>query len=159
MKPEHVTGLINQALEGKTYSNINFIPYMGTNAEYNQFLQSGQIYIAMSGGEGKGLPEYHAAALGAWPIALKAHSYLDFFNDENAIMVNPNSKIPASDGVFFSPNGPFNIGNIFDFSGDDFIASCELAEKRAATGINTKGLELQNLTYKDTVDALLKDYV
>lgn len=159
MKPEHMSGLINQALEGKAYANINFLPYMGTNAEYNQFLQSGQIYIAMSGGEGRGLPEYHAAALGAWPVALKAHAYLDFFNDDNAVMVNPNSKIPASDGVFFAPSGPFNIGNIFDFSGDDFISGCEEAEKRAAIGINTKGLELQKLTYKDTVDVLLKEFV
>lgn len=159
MKPEHQNALIAQALEGKQYANINWLPYMATNAEYNQFLQSGQIYLAMSGGEGRGLPEYHAAALGAWPVALKAHAYLDYFTPDNAVLVNPNSKVPATDGVFFGSAGPFNVGNIFDFDDGEFIAACEEAEKRAASGLNTKGLDLQRLTYKDTVDVLLKDFV
>lgn len=159
LKPEHSNALISQALEGKQYNNINWLPYMATNAEYNQFLQSGQIYLAMSGGEGRGLPEYHAAALGAWPVALNAHAYLDYFNAENAVLVNPNSKVPAADGVFFGSAGQFNIGNIFDFDGDQFIAACEEAERRAAGGLNTAGLTLQNLTYKDTVDVLLRDFV
>lgn len=157
MKEEHQKALIAQALDGKHYANINWLPFMPTNLEYNQFLQSGQIFIAMSGGEGKGLPEYHAAALGAWPVALNAHAYLDYFNESNAILVNPNSKIPASDGVFFGSGGPFNVGNIFDFDDAEFIAACERAEAKAASGINTEGLKLQQLTYKDTVDVLLKD--
>lgn len=159
LKPEQMQALINQALEGKHYANINWLPYMPTNAEYNSFLQSGQIYIAMSGGEGRGLPEYHATALGAWPVALNAHAYKDYLNADNAVLVNPNSKIPAADGVFFAPNGPFNVGNLFDFDGNEFIAACEEAEKRAAQGFNIKGLELQKLTYADTVDVLLKDVV
>jgi hypothetical protein len=159
MKPEHVNAFIGQALEGKQYFNINFLPYMGTNAEYNSFLQSGQIYLAMSGGEGRGLPEYHATALGAWPVALNAHAYKDYFTTDNAVLVNPNGKVPAADGVFFGTSGPYNIGNLFDFDGDQFVAACEEAERRAAQGLNTKGLELQKLTYKDTVDVLLKDFV
>lgn len=159
--------MINEALEGKQYANIGprqpdgsiGLPYMPTNAEYNSFLQSGQIYIAMSGGEGRGLPEYHATALGAWPVALNAHAYKDYLTTENAVLVNPNSKVPAADGVFFAPNGPFNIGNLFDFNGDEFVAACETAEARAAQGLNAKGFELQKITYKDTVDALLKDAV
>jgi len=157
LKPEQMQALISQALEGKTYNNINWLPYMPSNAEYNQFLQSGSIFIAMSGAEGRGLPEMHATALGAWPVALNAHAYKDFLNSENAILVNPNSKIPAADGVFFANQGQFNVGNIFDFDGNEFIAACEQAEKRAAQGLNAKGMELQKLTYKDTVDVLLKD--
>ncbi len=157
LKPEHQQSLINQALEGKQYANINFIPHMQFNSEYNAFLQSGQIVIAMSGGEGKGLPEYHATALGAWPVALNGHAYKDYFNSDNAILVNPNSKIPAADGIFFANSGPFNIGNLLDFNGDEFISACEQAEKKAETGINQEGLKLQNITYKDTVDILLKD--
>lgn len=159
LKPEHMNALIAQALEGKQYPNINFLPYMPTNAEYNSFLQSGQIYLAMSGGEGRGLPEYHATALGAWPVALNAHAYKDYLNESNAILVSPNSKMPAADGVFFAPTGPFNIGNLFDWDGDEFVAAMEAAEQKAATGLNTEGLKLQGLTYKDTVDVLLKDFV
>ncbi len=159
LRPEQLQAMINQALEGKSYANINHLAYMPTNAEYNQYLQSGQICIAMSGGEGRGLGEYHATALGAWPVALNAHAFKDFLTPDNAVLVNPNSKIPAADGVFFAPNGPFNIGNLFDFDGNEFIAACEQAEVRAAQGLNVKGLELQKLTYKDTVDVLLKDLV
>lgn len=159
MKQEHMNALISQALEGKHYANINWLPYMPTNAEYNAFLQSGQIYLAMSGGEGRGLPEYHATALGAWPVALNAHAYKDYLTADNSVLVSPNSKIPAADGVFFAPSGPYNIGNLFDFSGDEFVAAMETAEQRAAAGINVKGLELQQQTYKQTVDTLLSDLV
>ncbi len=159
LKPEQMQAMIGQALEGKAYANINWLPYMPTNAEYNSFLQSGQIYIAMSGGEGKDLPALHATALGAHTVALNAHAYKDYLNADNAVLVNPNSKIPAADGVFFAPNGPFNIGNLFDFDGNEFIAACEQAEVRAAQDLNIKGMELQKLTYKDTVDVLLKDLV
>lgn len=157
LKQEQLNSLIAQALEGKHFWNINFIPYMATNAEYNTFLQSSDIFFALSGGEGKGLPEYHAAALGAHIVGLRAHSYVDFLNDENAILFNPNGKKPVIDGIFFHPNSQFGTGNFFDFADEDFYAACEQAEKRAAQGINTKGLELQNLTYKDTVDVLLRD--
>lgn len=157
LKPEHLNALIGQALEGKQYWNINFVPYMPSNAEYNNFLQANDIFFALSGGEGFGLPEFHATALGAHPIALRAHAYVDYLNDDNAIMVNPNSKRPAADGIFFHPNTPFNSGNFFDFSDEDFYAACEKAEKRASVGINTKGMELQKQTYKNTVDILLKD--
>lgn len=157
MKKEHMDALIGQALGGKQYPNITFLPYMGTNAEYNAFLQSGQIYIAMSGGEGRGLPEYHATAMGAWPVALNAHAYKDYLTDENAVLVPVSGKVPAADGVFFAPNGQYNVGNLFDWETDAFVAGCEAAEVRAAQGINVAGLALQNLTYKETVDALLKD--
>jgi hypothetical protein len=159
---------VMEALEGKQYANIGpkqpnghqFLPHMASNAAYNQFLQINDIFFALSGGEGKGLPEYHATALGAWPIALRAHSYIDFLNDTNAIMVDPTGKRPAADGVFFAPagsGGQFNEGNFFDFSEEAFYKACDEAEKRAATGINTAGLALQQLGYAQTVDVLLKD--
>lgn len=154
---QNTKNFIAQALEGKSYHNIVFHTFMATNAEYNQFLQASEIFFALSGGEGKGLPEYHATALGAWPIALRAHSYVDFLNDENAIMVNPTGKRPAADGIFFAPGTPFNDGNFFDFDETSFYKACDEAEQRVKTGINVKGLELQKLTYKDTVDVLLKD--
>lgn len=146
---------IRQAAGGNFW-NIVAVPHMATNAEYNNFLNANDIFFAMSGGEGRGLPEYHATALGAHTVALNAHSYRDFLNDSNAVMVKPSAKRPAADGMFFQANGPFNTGNFFDFSEEDFYAGCELAEKRAATGINEEGLKLQHQTYAQTVDILLK---
>jgi len=111
----------------------------------------------MSGGEGRDLPCYHATALGAWPVAMRAHAYLDYLNDDNAVLINPNGKRPAADGVHFSQGGPFNQGNLFTFDNDEFIKGCEEAERRAKIGLNTSGLELQKLGYEQAVDIVLKD--
>ncbi len=155
LRPEDQNTLIGQALDGKSYWNINFLPFAATNAEYNAVLQASDIVLCLSGGEGRDLPCYHATALGAWPVATRAHAYIDYLNDDNAILVNPNGKQPAVDGIFFAPNGQFNTGNIFTVLDDDIITGCEEAEKRAKTGLNLKGLELQKQTYAQTVDVLM----
>jgi len=156
LKPEYLNQLIAQSLEGKQYWNINFYPYMPTNAEYNSFLQANDIHFALSGGEGFDLPAFHATALGAHTIALNAHVYKDYLSNENAVMVEPSHRRPAADGLFFHQNSPFNDGNFFDFEENSFYSACYEAEQRVSKGINTKGLELQNQTYAQTLDILLK---
>jgi hypothetical protein len=154
LKPEDFENLVGRY---RQVWNINFIPWTKTNAEYNAVLQSSNIIFALSGGEGRDLPVYHSVAMGAWPIALKAHAYLDYLNDDNAIFIKPNGKEPAFDGMFFHPNQPYNQGNIFTFSQEDFNKGCEEAERKARIGENLNGLELQKLDYKECVDVLLKD--
>lgn len=153
---ETQNSLIAQALEGKNYWNINFLEFSPTNEEYNTLLQSSEIVLCCSGSEGFGLPEFHAAALGAWPVVLKAHAYLDHFTDENAIWVPHNGMIPIYDNIFFQQGAQVNQGNIFDFNNEDWYAACEEAERRAKVGFNLKGLELQKQTYAQTVDRLLE---
>ena len=112
----------------------------------------------MSGGEGRDLPCYHATALGAWPVAMRAHAYLDYLNDENAVLVNPNGKRPAADGIHFAPNSAFNNGNLFTAADEDILAGFEEAERRVKTlGLNVKGMELAKVGYGPAVDVLLKD--
>jgi len=157
LSPERLNAFVGEALEGKPYHNINFLPWTPDNATYNVTLQSSQIVISMSGGEGRDLPCYHATAMGAWPVAMRAHAYLDYLNDENAVLVNPNGKRPAADGVHFAQGGLFNQGNIFTAADEDIIAGFEEAERRARGGINTPGLALQKLGYSEAVDILLRD--
>lgn len=158
VKPEVLNQMIGQALEGKSYFNVNFLPFQDTNAAYNQTLQAGEIALCMGKAEGRDLPCYHATAMGAWPVAMNAHAYLDYLTKDNAVLVSPNGKEVAHDGMFFHHgNGnQFNQGNVFTWSDIEFDAAMVEAEKRALAGINARGLELQKLTYKDTVDALLK---
>lgn len=147
-----------EALGGQHYWNIVLHPWAPDNATYNVTLQSSEIVIAMSGGEGRDLPCYHATALGAWPVAMRAHAYLDYLNDDNAVLVSPNGKQPAADGVHFAPSGPFNVGNLFTFDDDAFIAACEEAVTRVTSkGLNTAGMALQQTTYAQAVDILLRD--
>lgn len=158
LPPERLNAMVGEALGNQHYWNIQFLPWAPDNATYNVTLQSSQIVISMSGGEGRDLPCYHATAMGAWPVAMKAHAYLDYLNDDNAVLVSPNGKRPAADGVFFAANSPFNQGNLFSFSDEDFIAGCEEAEKRVQSkGLNTNGLDLQKTTYQQAVDILLRD--
>jgi hypothetical protein len=147
----------SQALGGQRVWNVNPIPFMGKNEDYSAFLQGSDIILGLSGGEGRDLPVYQATALGAWPVALKAHAYTDYLNDENAILVPISGKRPAADGRFFHANSPFNVGNFFDFDEAAFNVACEEAERRVKTGINKAGLKLQDITYANTVDVLIKD--
>jgi len=146
MKPEDQDSLISQALNGKSYFNINFLPFMAQNKIYNDFLNSGNIVIGMSGGEGWGLPEFHSVAMGKHSVIMNAHGYKSWATKDNSILINPNSKIECYDGIFFHKGAPYNQGNIYDFNGDDFISGCEEAIKRSESNkINKNGLELQKV--------------
>ena len=153
IKPEDQSSLISQALNGKQYFNINFLPFMNQNKIYNDFLNSGNIIIGMSGGEGWGLPEFHSIAMGKYGVIMNAHGYKSWADERNSILVEPKSKIECYDGVFFHKGAPYNQGNIYDFQPDDFISACEEAIKKVeAKKVNENGLLLQE---KFNIDKLV----
>ena len=79
---------VSQALEGKRYGNINFLPYLKTNSEVNDFLNAIDIDLSgLSGGEGWNLPSFNATALGKWSIVLNATSHTDWATQSNSILV------------------------------------------------------------------------
>jgi hypothetical protein len=156
--PEEMNAnLFRGAMGGKHYWNVNYVKFIQTNAMYNDFLNSNHIVIAMSGGEGWGLPEFHTVGLGKHAVVLNAHVYKDWANEKNAVLVNPLSKVPVYDGVFFQEGYPYNQGNIFTFDDEEFIAACEAAiERYKAAPVNTEGLKLQDdFTYEKTLNAIL----
>lgn len=151
--------MIRQILEGKEKPfNVHFYPMMKENAIYNDFLNSANIIIGMSGGEGWGLPEFHSIALGKHAVLLNAHSYKTWANDSLATLVQPNGKISAVDNIFFKQGEAFNQGQIFDWNTDEFINACETAvAKFQSNPINTAGLELQTKFSSDIfVDNVIK---
>jgi len=158
LKEEDNKALLNSILEGKQYFNISFIGHMPKNAMYNDYLNSADIIIGMSGGEGWGLPEFHSLALGKHAVILNAHSYKDWANEDNACLVNPSGKIEAYDGMFFRQGMNVNQGNIYTFKEDDFIDGCEKAIKRFESNkVNSNGLKLQDeYTIENTVSKILK---
>jgi hypothetical protein len=158
--PEQHQPLIASILEGKNYFNISFIGGMPLNSSYNDYLNSGDIVIGMSGGEGWGLPEFHSVALGKHAVILNAHSYKDWANENNAILVEPNGKIEAYDNMFFHKGAPFNQGNIFDFHEDDFISGCEKAiEKVSSNRLNQEGLKLQDKFNSESFTDKILSYI
>jgi hypothetical protein len=158
MKPEDQSRLILNALEGKKYWNITFLPMVQSNAEYNDIINSVNIVLALSGGEAFGLPEFHAVGLGKHCVGLNAHAYKDYMNDSNSVLINPSSKIPCYDGIFFHEGQPFNQGNFYDWDEDEAIAAMEQAEQRYAINpVNIAGQELKKWTYEDTIKEIVEN--
>jgi hypothetical protein len=155
--PEQQKQLFGQALGGVRYSNIDFLGFMPQNILYNDFLNSGDIIIGMSGGEGWGLPEFQSVALGKHAVILNCSGYKDWATDKNSILVNPCGKIDADDGVFFRKGQAFNQGNIYDFEDTDFLNACDAAiERFKADKFNSEGIKLQTkFTYRQTAEKLL----
>lgn len=158
LKPEDNQALINQAFNGVRYWNVNLLPFVQTNSEYNDIINSINIVLSLSGGEGRDLPCFHAVGLGKHCIGLKAHAYLDYLNDENAVLINPSSKMKAVDGMFFQENLNWNIGNFYDWNDSDLQEAFDVVvNKYKQNKINNAGLELQNRTYKNTLETILKE--
>jgi hypothetical protein len=151
------TQILNQALNGEKYWNINFLPFMQTNVTYNELLNNTDIVLGMSGGEGWGLPEFQSVALGKHSIILNAHAYKEWANDKNSVLVNPSNKIPCYDNIFFRQGLEFNQGNIFDWDDSDFSNKLDSVELKYKTNpINEQGLILQEeFTYCKMVDSIL----
>ena len=157
MKGDQMNQLLQQTLENKRYGNINFIPYLKTNSEVNDLLNAIQIDLSgCSGAEGWNLPSFNSTALGKWSIVLNSSSHKDWATESNSILLQPNGKELAADGMFFDQGGPFNQGNIYTFDTDEFIAAMESAEEKATT-VNAEGIKLQKeFTYEKTLNKILE---
>lgn len=155
---KEMPGLVNRILEGKRYFNIQFLNYIDKNVMYNDFLNSSNIIIGMSGGEGWGLPEFHSVAMGKHAVIMNATGYKEWANSENSVLIDPSEKISSVDGVFFHDKAEYNQGRIFDFDEDEFIAGCEKAIERVESNPdNESGLNLQEkFTYEKTTDQILE---
>lgn len=155
--PNIQSQMILQALEGKKYFNINFLNYMPSNEIYNELLNNTDIVLAMSGGEGWGLPEFQCVALGKHCLGLNAHAYKDWMNEANSVLIQPNGKIPCYDNLFFKQGLEYNQGNIFDWDEQEFINGLDQVESRyKANPVNTEGFKLQEqFTYSKMVDSIL----
>lgn len=157
-KNEEMNQIIGQALEGKTYGNINFLGRLGTNSEVNEVLNSIDFDLSgLSGAEGWNLPAFNASCLGKWSIVMNHTSHKDWATSENSILVTPEGKESSEDGVFFNKNSPFNQGSINTVSEDEIISKFELAEGFKGK-VNTEGEKLKDkFTYKNTLDLILKE--
>jgi hypothetical protein len=157
LDPNVQSQIISQALQGQRYWNINFLTYLPTNSAYNQFINNNDIILAMSGGEGWGLPEFQSVALGKHCVGLNAHAYKDWMTEKNSTLINPNGKIPVYDNIFFREGMEFNQGSIFDWDENEFISAMEIAENKFKENPeNTEGLKLQQeFTYSKMTDSIL----
>jgi glycosyltransferase involved in cell wall biosynthesis len=159
LKPEKNQDNFNDCLNNKSYYNVQFLGWMSENKVYNDFLNSGNIVIGMSGGEGWGLPEFQSVALGKHAVVLNAHGYKEWADGYNSVLVEPSGKISAVDDIFFKKGAWFNQGSFFDWDEDAFIDGCERAINRyEISQVNEEGKMLQrNFTYSKMLDKILEE--
>lgn len=157
LKQEDQQQLINQILQGQKFFNVNFLGFMPNNNIYNDYLNSGDIIIGMSGAEGWGLPEFTSVALGKHAIIMNAHAYKGWADETNSVLVNPCGKIEIYDNMFFKKGSPYNQGNMFDFNPMDFLNACDKAVQRVRISkTNENGLTLQKkFTFERLTDSIL----
>jgi len=156
LQPEQLNQAIGAALDGKRYGNINFLPFLSTNSEVNEFLNAIDIDLSgLSGGEGWNLPAFNATALGKWSIVLNASSHKDWATPANSILIKSAGLIDPYDGVFFHQGAPFNQGQIHIFNDEEVLAAMGEAETKCKAE-NSEGLLLQEkFTYSKTLDIIL----
>lgn len=157
LDPNVQSQIINSCFNGQRFWNINFLPFLPENSQYNEVLNNTDIVLAMSGGEGWGLPEFQSVAIGKHCVGLNAHSYKEWMTPENSTLVSPTGKIPVYDNMFFKEGTPFNQGSIFDWNEDSFISAMETAEtKFAESPTNVEGLKLQEkFTYTNFTNKIV----
>jgi len=154
--PQDVMKKIMMAYKGAA-TNINMLPYVGTNAEVNDILNSIDVDLSgLSGAEGWGLPAFNATCLGKWSVVLNATSHKDWATKDNCVLVEPSSKMEAYDGAFFKKGSDFNQGHIYNFDEDSAMQAIEKAATLAENKVlNSAGIETgQKFTYRNTVDNL-----
>ena len=145
-----------KTLEGKQYNNLNFVPYMQTNSEVNDFLNSIDIDLGgLSGAEGWNLPSFNATALGKWSVVINATAHKDWARNDNSILIEPSSLKDCYDDVFFKKGQAFNQGQFFNIS-DEEMENAILKSVSYAKKPNPEGLKLQKeFTYEKTVETIL----
>ena len=145
-----------KTLEGKQYNNLNFVPYMQTNSEVNDFLNSIDIDLGgLSGAEGWNLPSFNATALGKWSVVMNATAHKDWATNVNSILIEPSSLKDCYDDVFFKKGQAFNQGQFFNIS-DEEMENAILKSISYAKKPNPEGVKLQKeFTYEKTVETIL----
>jgi glycosyltransferase involved in cell wall biosynthesis len=147
---------IMHILEGKNYNNINFLSFMATNSEVNDYLNSIDIDLGgLSGSEGWNLPSFNATCLGKWSVVLNATAHKDWATTENSILIESSRMKEAHDGIFFNKGYAFNQGEFFDIT-DDEMQSAILKSLDYAKKPNPEGENLRNkFTYLNTTETII----
>lgn len=157
-KPEEMQGVLQEAMGGKHYTNVNFLPFLEKNSQFNELLNAIDIDLTgLSGAEGWNLPAFNATCLGKWSIVLNETSHKDWANKDNCILVNSLGKEPCYDGKFFVQGGEFNQGNIYFWDRDVVSQAMDDAVSKKGQ-INTAGEKLKDeFSYEKTVDRIITE--
>jgi hypothetical protein len=159
LSPEQNAQWLNQILEGKKYHNIVNLPYVQTLSQLNDVYNAADIVLDLAKNEGWSLPSFHTLGLGKHAIIHNSSAMKGWANKENSVLVESSGKTRAVDGMFFSGQGDYNIGNFWTWSEPDLMrAFDEVLVRKAISKTNTEGLKLrEQFTWEKTVDTILEN--
>lgn len=141
---------------GEQYNNVNFLPYLKTNSEVNDYINAIDIELSgLSGAEGWNLPAFNAICMGKHAIVLNHTSHKDWASHDNSLLLEPSGQASAADGMFFNEAGDFNQGNINIFNDEEVLEALgKITEKKGTE--NENGVKLKEVfSYKNTASKIL----
>ena len=150
--------ILVQTLEGKNYSNINFLPHQEKNSSMNEVYNSIDIDLSgLSGSEGWGLPSFNSACLGNVCVVSNCSAHKDWAKGENIVLVEPNVKVPAYDNYFFRENQPFNQGMFWNIEEEAMLDGIERALVKLQENPEKKERKdlQEEFSYEKTIDRVL----
>lgn len=158
-KPEIMQQLKSQAMGGKHWSNINFLPRLKTNSEVNDFHNAIDIDLSgLSNSEGWGLSSFNSACLGNICPVTNCSAHKDWAQGSNIILVEAEGKEPCYDGAFFNKGLPFNQGNFHKVS-DEAIEK-GMMDAHALFINNPAKFDradlIEKFSYKNCVDTIIE---
>ncbi len=150
--------LIRNYCGGQIPHNFNIFGFLPKLSELNKAYNIMDIVVDGSGGESFSLPSFSITALGKQAVVHHNSGIKEWANEKNALLVSPNGKTPAYDGLFFPKEGKFNLGNIYDFSEEEMAIKIEEAIQRIKKGeINEEGKNLQSqFTWSNFTNKILE---
>jgi hypothetical protein len=158
-QPEIMHQLKVQAMDGKHWNNINFLPRLKTNSEVNELYNAIDIDLSgINANECWNLPSFNSACLGNVCVVGNAMAHKDWAQGENIVLVEPEGKEDCYDGVFFQKGLPFNQGRFYKIS-DEAIEDGILRGYgvfKNSLGKYDRSDLINKFSYKNTVDQILK---
>ena len=128
--PEDFQKIIFNTLDGKRWTNINFLPWLKTNSEVNELLNA--VNIDLSGccfNEGWSLGAFNSACLGNVCVVGMKGAHVDWAIGENIVPILPIGKSSNEDGVFFRKGLPWNQGDFYNTNEQDISEAMGRAEQ------------------------------
>ena len=100
-------------------SQINFIDRVASHAHLARLMQQSYCLVAPSLAEGWNMPLLEAMACGKFTIATNYSGHTEFCNESTTLLIEPASKVPAIDNMWFKENSKTNCGNWITYDIDE----------------------------------------
>ncbi len=159
-KPDDMNALYAKCFNNtKPPFNVQVYAFQPNDTTFNDCLNCGNIIIDLSKAETISLPSLISVGCLAKHAIIHRNTGMEWANDENAVIINSNGKMPIYDGVFFHQGHQFSQGNCYTFNEEDYDKALDLVVERYNNNpINEAGLKLkEKYSFQNSVDIISRE--